>query len=87
VPPAVDTALVRDGIADDPRQRELEAEFLARHGVPVERVVWRVLDRLPRRPYRIRVGAMLHGLDIASRWCPATVHRVVAANRSRMPFA
>lgn len=84
--PAIDTNLVRHGVADDELKKQREAEFLARNGMPVEVVARKIIAGMMRGDFRIRIGLMVWVLDVACRWFPTMTHILVARNKSRIGF-
>src|SRR2546423_2541545 len=63
IPPAVDTNLVRREVAYDEMKKQREAEFIARNGMPVERVARKIIAGMMRGKYRIRIGLTVRVLD------------------------
>jgi short-subunit dehydrogenase len=86
IPPAADTNLVRNGVADDEVKKQREAELLARNGMPVEKVARKILAGMMRSNFRIRIGLTVRILDVLCRWFPAVTHTLVARNKSRVGF-
>ena len=86
IPPAVDTNLVRSGVAYDEMQKQREMEFVARNGVPVEKVARKIIAGMMRGSYRIRIGLTVRTLDVMCRWFPTLTHTLVARNKSRIGF-
>jgi NAD(P)-dependent dehydrogenase (short-subunit alcohol dehydrogenase family) len=85
-PGPVDTELVRSGRAVDPDQREREAAFLARRGLPPERVAERCLRAVERNRSRVLVGLDYRLLDWLARASPELALWAVAWLSRRMPF-
>lgn len=86
IPPAVDTNLVRNGVAYDEMKKQREAEFVARNGMPVEKVARKIIAGMMRGSFRIRIGATVRVLDVMCRWFPTLTHTLIARNKSRIGF-
>jgi NAD(P)-dependent dehydrogenase (short-subunit alcohol dehydrogenase family) len=86
IPPAVDTNLVRNGVAYDEAKKQREVEFLARNAMPVEKVARGIIAGMVRGDFRIRIGLSVRILDVMCRWFPTLTHTVVAGNSSRIGF-
>lgn len=86
IPPAVDTNLVRNGVAYDEMKKQREAEFVARNGMPVEKVARKIIAGMAKGNFRIRIGLTVRVLDVMCRWFPTVTHTLVARNKSRFGF-
>jgi len=86
IPPAVDTNLVRHGAAHDDVKKQGEIEFVARHGMRVEKVARKIIVGMRRGKFRIGIGLTTRALDAVCRWFPTMTHSLVARNRSRIGF-
>ncbi|MCB9759767.1 MAG: SDR family oxidoreductase [Alphaproteobacteria bacterium] len=85
-PGPVDTAILRQGRATDPAQREAEVAFLARRSVPPERVAARCLRAVERNQTRVLVSLDYLMLDILARLSPSLALWLVTRLSRRMPF-
>lgn len=85
-PGAVDTGLVSNGRAADPRKRELEAAFLARRDIGVDRVARAITRGVERERFRVLIGADTRAIDLAARFFPSLTNRLVGIARRRIPF-
>ena len=86
LPPAVDTNLVRNGVACDETQRRRELDFVARNGMCVERVARRIIEGMMKGKFRIRIGATARCLDVMCRYFPTATHTLLARHKSRIDF-
>jgi short-subunit dehydrogenase len=86
IPPAVDTNLIRNSMSDDEMKKQREAEFVARIGIPVEKVAQKIVAGMMRGNYRIRIGLTVRILDVMCRLFPTATHTFVARNKSRIGF-
>jgi short-subunit dehydrogenase len=86
IPPAVNTNLIRNAVADDEMKKQREAEFLARNGMPVEKVARKIIAEMMKGGFKIRIGLTVRVLDVMCRWFPTLTHTLVARNKSRVGF-
>ena len=86
IPPPVDTNLIRHALAYDQSKKHREVEFVARHGMPVERVAQKIIKDMMRGSYRIRIGPRAQMIDTLCRWFPTLTHTLLARNRTRIDF-
>jgi short-subunit dehydrogenase len=85
-PGPLPTSLVRSGIADSTERRELEEKFLARRGLPMDRVVRRCLDELLTNPERIVIGLDYWLLDMLARVSPRLASKTIRLAARRAGF-
>ncbi|MGA3238268.1 MAG: SDR family oxidoreductase [Bryobacteraceae bacterium] len=85
-PGPLNTSLVRNGISDSDRRRQLEVEFLTRRGLPLDRVARRCLDQLLRNPSRIVVGLDYRLLDMLARLSPQLAGWAMGFGSARAGF-
>lgn len=86
-PGPVDTNLVRDGRATDDRARHYEAEFLARRGLPPDRVARRVVRAVERDAARVVVGLDYRAIDLLVRLAPSWALALIGRFGRRFPEA
>src|SRR2546423_215555 len=70
IPPAVDTNLIRNGVAYNEISKQKEIAFMAKKGMPVERVARRIISGMLRGSFIIRIGLMPRAIDLLCRWFP-----------------
>jgi len=85
-PGPVATEIVRQGRAWDPEKAALEARFLEKRGVPMERVAAAVLRGVERNASRVRIGRETRAIDALARLSPAPAAALVGRLRKRVPF-
>ena len=86
-PGPVDTNLVRDGRATDDRARQEEAEFLARRGLPTDRVARQVIRAVERDAARVVVGLDYRAIDLLVRLAPSWTLALIRRFGRRSPGA
>jgi short-subunit dehydrogenase len=86
IPPAVDTNLVRKGVAYDETKRRSEVEFIGRNAMPAATVARKMIEGIRRGDFRIRIGLTVRVLDVLCRWFPTMTHFFVARNKGRVDF-
>ncbi len=86
-PGPVDTNLVRDGRATDDRARQEEAEFLARRGLPTDRVARQVIRAVERDAARVVVGLDYRAIDLLVRLAPSWTLALIRRFGRRFPGA
>src|SRR5204863_9027794 len=86
IPPAVDTNLIRKGMAYDQFKKQKEEDFVARSGMPVEPVARNIIKGMMKGRFRIRIGMTVRVLDAMSRHFPTATHTLLAINKSRIDF-
>ncbi len=86
IPPAVDTNLIRNGVAYDEVTKQKEVEFVARNAIPVEKVAQKIIAGMMRGHFRIRIGLTVRLLDVMCRWFPTMTHTLIARTKSRIGF-
>ena len=77
IPPPLDTGLVIRGKHIDGQKQRLEAEFLRKHGMPLDKAAKRIVRQLKRGKYRIVIGSLMFWIDRLSRVFPTAVHRAI----------
>jgi short-subunit dehydrogenase len=85
-PGPLDTAIVRDGRATDPKKRAAEADFLRERAIPLEKVVARAIRGIERDHARVVVGSDYLLLDAAVRLAPSLSLAAITRMQKRMPF-
>src|SRR5262245_25296724 len=86
-PGPVDTNLVRDGRATDDRAQQEEAEFLARRGLPADRVARQVIRAVERDAARVVVGLDYRAIDLLVRLAPSWGLSLIGRFGQRFPGA
>jgi short-subunit dehydrogenase len=86
IPPAVDTNLLRSGLASDDSAKQKEVDFIARNGMPVEKVARKIIAGVTNRHFRITIGMQMRVIDCLCRWFPTATHVLLARNKSRFGF-
>lgn len=85
-PGTLHTNIVRNGIADSEERRNREEQFLERHGLLLDHVARRALDRLLTNPSRIVIGFDYRALDALARFSPALAGRMMELVSARSGF-
>jgi len=86
-PVPVDTNLVRDSRATDDQARQEEAEFLARRGLPADRVARQVILAVERDAARVVVGLDYRAIDLLVRLAPSWTLALIRRFGPRFPGA
>lgn len=86
VPPPLDTGLVKNNKHIDSEKRELEAKFLEKRGLPLDKTARKIVRRIRKGKYRIIIGAMMQCIDIIARFFPTLLNRILAKNKKRIDF-
>jgi short-subunit dehydrogenase len=86
-PGPVDTNLVRDGRTTDDRARQEEAEFLARRGLPADRMARQVIRAVERDAARVVVGLDYRAIDLLVRLAPSWALALIGRFGQRFPGA
>jgi short-subunit dehydrogenase len=85
-PGPLPTSLVHSGIADSAERREREETFLAKRGLPIDRVARRCLDELLTDPERIVIGLDYRLIDMLARISPRLASKAIALAAARAGF-
>lgn len=86
IPPAVDTNLIRNGVAYDELKKQKEIAFMVKKAMPVEKVARKIISGMLKDRFIIRIGVMPRTVDFIGRWFPAATHNLLATNKSRIDF-
>jgi short-subunit dehydrogenase len=85
-PGAVDTALIRASRTTDTQKRELEAQFVAQRGIPLEQVAQRIIQGIEHKKARVLIGSDTYVIDIMTRLFPNLTQRLIGRFHHRLPF-
>jgi short-subunit dehydrogenase len=85
-PGPLPTSLVHSGVADSAERRDREEKFLAKRGLPMDRVVRRCLDELLTNPERIVIGLDYRLLDLLARFSPRMASKAIGLAATRAGF-
>lgn len=85
-PGPVDTGIVRNSRAVDLQKRDVEARFLANHGIPLEYVANQVLRGIERRQGRVLIGVDTFIVDWMARWFPGLTAYLIGRFHKVFPF-
>jgi short-subunit dehydrogenase len=85
-PGAVDTGLIRSSRAADPRKREIEAQFVARRGIPLAVVSRQIARGIERGQARVLIGRDTLMIDWLARLFPAWTAALIGRFHKRLPF-
>ncbi len=86
IPPILNTGLVKNGKHMDERKKKIEASYLEKNGMPLDKAARIIVRQIQRKTYRIRVGPMMFYMDTLVRLFPSTVHRFIGKNKGRIEF-
>ena len=86
IPPPLDTGLVRNSKHIDEKKRESEARFLEKHGLPLDKTSRRIVKQIRKGKFRIVIGTMMLGVDLASRLFPTLLHKSIGKYKKRIDF-
>jgi short-subunit dehydrogenase len=84
-PGPVNTNLVRDGRAINDQARQEEVEFLARRGLPVDRVARQIIRAIERDAARVVVGLDYRTIDLLVRLMPSWALALIGRFGRRFP--
>ena len=85
-PPAVNTNLVKTAHAWDEEKNQLEAKFLEKWGMPVERVAKIIANGIQRRKAIIKISWTIKAIDWAARMFPIGIHRMIGKFKPKLDF-
>jgi short-subunit dehydrogenase len=85
-PGAVDTALIRSSRGSDLHKRDLEAEFVAQRGIPLDHVARRIINGIKHNQARILIGRDTYLIDIMSRLAPNLTQYLIGRFHHLIPF-
>lgn len=85
-PGAADTGLIRNSRAVDPRKREIEAQFVARRGIPLDTVARKIVRGIERRQARVLIGTDTLLIDWVARLFPGLTAALIGRFHKRLPF-
>jgi short-subunit dehydrogenase len=85
-PGPVATNIVRRSRSWDDGKKEIEAAFIERRAIPVERVARKIVDGAARGRARVLIGGETYLFDIAMRLFPALTTTMIGRLRERIPF-
>jgi short-subunit dehydrogenase len=85
-PGAVDTALIRSSRGSDIHKRDLEAEFVAQRGIPLDHVAQRIIKGVKRKQARILIGRDTYLIDMMSRFTPNLTQYLIGRFHHLIPF-
>ena len=86
IPPPLDTGIVKNGLHIDEIKRQKEADFLKRHGMPLALAAEKIVRNVEKGKFRIIIGAMMFGADLASRFFPTLLHFLIGKSKNRIDF-
>ena len=86
-PGPVNTNIIRSSRAWDTGKQRLEAEFLEKRGLPIERVARRIIDGAEKGRARVLIGKETYLVDIMARAFPAITNSLTGRLREKIPFA
>jgi short-subunit dehydrogenase len=85
-PGAVDTALIRSSRGLDIHKRDLEVEFVAQRGIPLDHVARRIINGVKHKQARILIGRDTYLIDIMSRLAPNLTQYLIGRFHHLIPF-
>jgi short-subunit dehydrogenase len=85
-PGPVDTQIVRNSRYADETKREKEAKFLARRGIPMDKVVKRIIHGIEKGRGRLLIGGDTYMFDLSARLAPELTNWLVAKFYKQLPF-
>ena len=86
IPPAVDTNLIKDGLALDPEKKKKEMEFLSRFGIPPEDAARRILKAVDKGKFIIRIGRKSRLIHLLSRLSPTLARTLTVRYQKKLGF-
>lgn len=85
-PGPVHTNMMRNARAWDDAKKAAEARFLEERGIPMEKVVSRILRGIERNAARVLIGRETRAIDLMKRLCPDRTDALVARLQKHLPF-
>lgn len=86
IPPPINTGLVRNNKHIDDKKRESEARFLEKNGLPLDKTAKSIVKQIRKGQYRVIVGTMMFFIDLAARFFPTLLHKLIEKSKSRFDF-
>ena len=86
IPPPLDTGIVKNGKHINNVKRQSEARFLEKIGMPLDKAAKRIIKQVQKGKYRIVIGTMMFWIDIAARFFPILLHRLIGKYKKRLDF-
>ena len=86
IPPPMPTAIVRRGLHHSAAGQAREDLFLQNRGWAPERVAERLLRQALAGRYRIVIGRLMWGMDLAARIFPSLTQRLLGRYKDRLDF-
>jgi len=86
VPPPLNTGLVIHSKHMDEHKKKLEADFLKRNGIPLDKAAQKIVSQVRVGKFRIVVGSRMFFMDLISRLFPSGLHKLIGKNKDRIKF-
>lgn len=86
IPPPLDTGLVKNGKHINDFKRQSEVSFLKKNGMPLDKAAKRIIKQVRKGKYRIVIGTMMFWIDLAARFFPTILHRLLGKYKNRLDF-
>jgi short-subunit dehydrogenase len=85
-PGPVDTQLVRNSRYANETKREIEAVFVAKRGIPMDKVVKRITKSIENGRGRLLIGSDTYMFDLFARAAPELTNWLITRFHKRLAF-